>query len=80
MVGGCACVSTQLILGRYYRISPTQTFNGLARVLGLDNVMAIKAYKSMKQEQDWYGAEQGIELSFQWAPYPEAVESRKRRE
>lgn len=42
--------------------------------------MAIKAFKSMKAGQDWGGAEQGMELSFQWAPYPEARESRERRE
>jgi hypothetical protein len=46
----------------------------------MDEVMAIKAFKSMKTGQDWGGPEQGMELSFQWAPYPEAQESRARRE
>ena len=49
----------------------------MARVLGLDEMMAIKAFKSMKASQDFKG--QGMELGFQWAPYGEAPESRERR-
>lgn len=56
-----------------------QTFNGLARVLGMDEVMAIKAFKSMKAAQEWGGPAEGMELSFQWAPLPQAAESRRRR-
>lgn len=46
-------------------------------MLGLDEMMAIKAHKSMKTSQDFKA--QGMELSFQWAPYGGTPESRERR-
>lgn len=45
----------------------------------MDEVMAIKAFKSMKAAQEWGGPAEGMELSFQWAPLPQAAESRRRR-
>lgn len=44
-----------------------QTFNAVALAIGMENVTAIKEFKSLMESQDWGGASIGLELSFQWA-------------
>lgn len=73
------CIRQSIIVSDPTPLHCAQTFNGMARMLGIDEVMAIKAFKSMNMGQDWGGPEQGMELSFQWAPYAEAQESRAGR-
>ena len=44
-----------------------QTFNAVASAIGMENVTAIKEFKSLMESQDWGGPSIGLDLSFQWA-------------
>jgi hypothetical protein len=44
-----------------------QTFNAVALAIGMENVTAIKEFKSLMESQDWGGPSIGLDLSFQWA-------------
>lgn len=44
-----------------------QTFNAVALAIGMQNVTAIKEFKSLMESQDWGGPSLGLEFSFQWA-------------
>jgi hypothetical protein len=44
-----------------------QTFNAVAVAIGMENVTAIKQFKSLMESQDWGGSSIGLDLSFQWA-------------
>lgn len=44
-----------------------QTFNAVAVAIGMENVTAIKEFKSLMESQDWGGSSIGLDLSFQWA-------------
>ena len=55
-----------------------QTFDALAIALGMENVKAVKEFKSLMESQDWGGPEFGAELCFQWSARYD--EGRKRRE
>lgn len=44
-----------------------QTFDALAIALGMENVKAVKEFKSLMESQDWGGPEFGAELCFQWS-------------
>lgn len=44
-----------------------QTFNAVASAIGMENVTAIKEFKSLMESQNWGGPSIGLDLSFQWA-------------
>jgi hypothetical protein len=44
-----------------------QTFNAVALAIGMENVTAVKEFKSLMESQDWGGPSIGLDLSFQWA-------------
>jgi len=44
-----------------------QTFNAVAVAIGMENVTAVKEFKSLMESQDWGGPSIGLDLSFQWA-------------
>jgi hypothetical protein len=44
-----------------------QTFNAVASAMGMENVTAVKEFKSLMESQDWGGPSIGLDFSFQWA-------------